>query len=530
MRRALEHATVWTIALALLAAPAGAWAQQQTPAAQTAPGSQTPQVDRYVVGQARPPEVPGTTIVDMTLEQVIERALEKNLELKVARLEPRNLDFQLQSIRASYTPTITSSFSYSNSSQRSENRLDGVSRVTNQSQGYNNSWRQNLPWFGGNYQLSFNNSRAARNVVTATRNPDYSSSFAMSYSMPLLQGFMVDQNRNRLQTLAVQRNIEDLRLQIQIENLKNTIRVAYWSLRSAIEQIEIQKRALELQNRTLAENRIRIELGAMAPIEIVQQEANIASTEQGLLQAEITFRNAELNLKRLLVDSPADELFRQTINPVDIPAVLPPAVDIPGAIQLAMSSRLDVTQARRNLDVTRMNLEVTADALKPSLTFNSGYTLRGNGGPSEDAPTGGYFDALEAIGKFDTPSWNLSFNFNYPLGMRAARASYAQAQLGIEQAEIQLQAQELSITTEVTDAGLAVENNYKSLQASIKTREASERNAEAARTRFEVGMATNFEVVTAQNQLTQALLNELTRTIAYMNAIANFEKVQRISR
>jgi outer membrane protein TolC len=518
------------MAACAVALPAAAWAQQPTTAAQGTPASQATQVDRYVVGQARPPEVPGTTVVDMTLEQVIERALEKNLELKVARLQPRNLDFQLQSIRASYNPTLTSSFGYNNSSQRSENTLDGVDRVVNQSQSYNNSWRQNLPWYGGNYQISFNNSRSARNVVTATRNPDYGASLALSYSMPLLQGFKIDNNRNRLQTLAIQRNVEDLRLQIQIENLKNSVRIAYWSLRSAIEQIEIQRRALELQERTLAENRIRVEIGTMAPIETVQQEANIASTEQGLLQAEINFRNAELNLKRLLVDAPEDELFRMTINPTDRPEVTAPSVNIPEAIQLAMASRLDVTQARRNLDVTRMNLEVTRDALKPNLSFSSGYTLRGNGGPSQRNPNGTYFDALEAISKFDTPSWNLSFNFSYPLGMHAAKSSYAQAQLSIEQAEINLKAQELSITTEVTDAGLAVENAYKSLQASQKTREASERNAEAARTRFEVGMATNFEVVTAQNQLTQARLNELTRTIAYMNALANFEKVQRISR
>jgi outer membrane protein TolC len=528
MRTAFESAKVWISALAI-ATPVAAWAQTPS-AAQTPAAPQTPQVDRYVVGQARPPENPAMPTVDMTLEQAIERALERNLELKSARLQPRTLDFQLRSIRASYTPTFTSSYSYSNAARRSENTLEGVDRVTTVDQGYNGRWQQTLPWYGSNYSIAFNNGRTADNTVTRRINPSYNSSIAFSFSMPVWQGFKIDQNRNRLQTLPIQRNVEDLRLQIQIENLKNSIRIAYWSLRSAIEQIEIQRQALALAQRTLNENRIRIQIGTMAPIETVQQEAAIATTEQQLLQAEITFTNAELNLKRLLVDAPDDELFRRTINPIDLPEIGAPSVDIPEAIQLAMSSRLDVTQARRNLDVSKMNLVVTKEALKPSLALSTGYTARGTGGRSATDLDGGYWDALSQIGQFATPTWSISMNFTYPLGMQAAKANYASALLGIEQQEITLKAQELSITTEVTDAGLAVENAYKSLQASQKSRQASERNEQAARTRFDVGMATNFEVVQAQQQLTVARLSELSRTIAYLNALANYEKVQRISR
>ena len=529
MRTALKSTKVWISALAI-ATPAAAWAQAPVAAQTPATSQQTAPVDRYVVGQARPPENPKMPTVDMTLEQAIERALEKNLDLRAARLQPRTLDFQLQSIRASYTPTFTSSYNYSNAARRSENTLDGVDRVATIDQGYNGRWAQTLPWYGSNYSIAFNNGRSADNTVTRRINPSYNSSIAFNFSMPIWQGFKIDQNRNRLQTLPIQRNVEDLRLQIQIENLKNSIRIAYWALRSAIEQIEIQKLALRLAERTLAENRIRIQIGTMAPIEVVQQEAAIATTEQGLLQAEITFTNAELNLKRLLVDAPGDDLFRQTINPIDRPEILPPTVDIPEAIQLAMGSRLDVTQSRRSLEVSKMNLSVTKEALKPNLSLTSGYTARGTGGQSPTDPDGGYWDALSQIGKLDTPTWSFGFNFTYPLGMQAAKANYASALLGIEQQEITLKSQELSITTEVTDAGLAVENAYKSLQAAQKSRQASEQNEQAARTRFDVGMATNFEVVQAQQQLTVSRLSELSRTIAYLNALANYEKVQRVSR
>ena len=84
------------------------------------------------------------------------------------------------------------------------------------------------------------------------------------------------------------------------------------------------------------------------------------------------------------------------------------------------------------------------------------------------------------------------------------------------------------MSTAVINAGLAVENSYRQYLAAVKTRAAAERNAEAAQARFDNGMATNFEVVQLQNSLTAAQLSELTRIIAYMNALAEFERVQKI--
>ena len=129
---------------------------------------------------------------------------------------------------------------------------------------------------------------------------------------------------------------------------------------------------------------------------------------------------------------------------------------------------------------------------------------------------------------FELPTWNFGFNFTYPIGMRAAKANYARSVLLIDQSVTQLKAQELQISTQVINAGLNVENTYKLYQASIKTREAAERNANAAQVRFDNGMLTNFEVVTIQNQLTTARLGELSRLLNYINAIAEFERVQKV--
>ena len=327
-----------------------------------------------------------------------------------------------------------------------------------------------------------------------------------------------------------------------IENTKNSVRTSYWALRSAIEQIEIARRALELAQRSWDDSRTKVEIGTLAPIDTVTFETQVANAEQSVLSAQISWRTAELNFKRLLASGTDDQLYSVAINPVDSPSLTVQSVDIQAAVTKALAERTDVIQSQRNLDVSALNLEVTKGSTKPQLDFSAGYNLSGQGGTqrvtsgpgcSTSAPCltpGGYADALAAIGQFKTPAWNIGFNFSYPLGMRAAKANYARAVLSLDQAKAQIKVQELTVSTEVINVGLNVENTYKLYQAAVKAREAAERNAEAAQTRFDVGLLTNFDVVQSQNSLTSSRLSELSRLIAYVNAIAEFDRVQRVGR
>jgi outer membrane protein TolC len=351
-----------------------------------------------------------------------------------------------------------------------------------------------------------------------------------NYTQPLLAGFKIDNTRNQLRTLSIQRQIADIQLLTTIENTKASVRTAYWNLRQAIEQIEIQRRSLELAQRLFQDNRTKVEIGTLAPIETLTSETQVANAEQALLNAQIGWRTAELNLKRLLADGPEDPLYQATINPADRPELSVQSVDIPSAIQVALDQRTDLIQARRNLDVSRLNLEVTENSIKPALDLSTGYTVSGQGVKqigSERLP-GSYGDALSQVVGLDLPTWNVQFNLTYPLFMRAAKANHARAQLQIQQSEATLKAQELTVTAAVTNAGLAVENTYKQFQAAQKAREVGERNAEAEQTRFDVGMSTNYNVVQAQDNLTAQRLAELRAIISYLNAVAEFDRIQRV--
>jgi outer membrane protein len=534
--RTLNRLTLVMALGGLAATPAAARqaAQQQPPPpAGGGAAAQAPiTIDRYVVGQARPPVTEGRDLVELTLDQAYTIALDKNLDLKVARMNPVITDYTKQTMTAVYRPSLTGSWAYSNSQTPSNNSLDGVLNVINVSQNFNAGVSQSVKWWGGpSLSVSFTNSRATTNNVTTRLNPSYNAGLSFSGSMQLLNGFKIDNNRNQWRTFPITREIADLTLLNTVETTKSSVRNAYWSLRSAIEQIEIARRALELAQKSFSDSLIKVEIGTAAPIDTVTFETQVAQAEQSALAAFNSWTTAELNFKRLLVSGTDDPLYMKTINPTDKPTLSVQNVDIQAAVTKTLGQATNLLISRRNIRVSELNLDVTKVALLPTLSVNGGYSASGQGGTQHTGGTvipGGYWDALGILGNFTNPRWNVGFNFSYPIGQLSQKANYATAQIRMDQSVAQLKAQELTVSTAVVNAGLNVENAYKLYLAAVKSREAAERNADAAQVRFDNGLLTNIEVVTAQNTMTSARLSELTRLIAYVNAVADFERIQKI--
>jgi outer membrane protein len=514
-----KHCAVWLLALALVI-PTGLFGQEGD----------------YEVGTAVPPVDPGRTLIDITVEEAVLRAVESNLDLQTARLSPRIQRYSLQAAEAAFSTTLSSTFGYNNSTNQSTSQLDGGAQTQTQRQTYNASITKPLPWYGGRLSADFNNNRTETNNLFATLNPNFRSTVSFNYTQPLLAGFATDNQRTALETQAIQSEITDIQVTRQIAIVSNRVRVAYWGLRAAIEQIEIRRRDLAQAQELLDQNLIRVQLGSLADLQVIQAEAQVASAEQAQLSAEIQWRNQELVLKRLLMSSADDPLLTQTLNPTGLPVIQEPVVDLDAAIAIALEQRADLRQTRQQRQISQLDLEVTRNNTRPDLNLTAGYSLQGVGGDlfsraglGGDAilvDDGGYLDGLTSIWDRDTPTWNVSLNFSYPIGNRAAKANRSRAELQMEQTDLALRSQELSIVTEVTAAGLAVNDSFLLFQAAQRSREVSERAAEVEVTRFEVAASTNYEVALAQNSLTSARLSELRAIIDYVNAVAEFELVQ----
>ncbi len=336
--------------------------------------------DPYQMGRALPPPPSDGILTEMTLEDAIARALEMNLNIQVARLNPAIQENSLFAARAAFAPTFSTTLGQNNSSQQSTSQLDGGAQTSTDRLTLNTSISKTVPWYGGRLSANFNNSRTETDNSFTTRNPSFRSSLSFDYTQPLLSGFKIDNQRNALRTQEIQLEITDVQLEGQVENLTNQVRVAYWALRSSIEQIEIQTRSLAQAQELLAQNQIRVSLGTMSELQVVQAEAQVASAEQSLLNAEVRWRNQELNFKRLLLGGADDPLLFQTLNPTSLPVLEEMAVDLEAAIDRALVERTDIRQQRQQQAISELNLEVTADNLKPSLSLSAGYSVSGVGG------------------------------------------------------------------------------------------------------------------------------------------------------
>jgi outer membrane protein len=492
-------------------------------------GGQLPPVDKYVVGTAKPPQVPGSEPIDMTLEQAIQIALDHNLSLEVAKLNPQIQDYALEGARAVFVPQITASYNYNNSSKPSTNTTEGVlTNITTTNQ-YNSGVSQSLPWYGGSYAVNFNNSSVNSNNKTLTRNPSYNSSLQFTYTQPLLQGFSTDNNRTNIQTNQIQREITDIQLLTTIENTKATVRSSYWALKAAIEKIEISRRAEALAQQLYDNDKTQVTIGTMAEIDTAQPEAALAQAQGATLAAEIAWQQADLAFKQLLVAGPDDDLLKKTINPVDIPTVGPePNLNITGAVQQALVDRTDIQQAVKGLEQTDLSFKLTQNQTRPQLNLLGGFTNAGLGGPTAANLASGYGDAFTSVVQFSQPTWVIGSTFTYQLGMQANKAALARAQLSYDQQKANLKVTQLGVVADVTGAGLNVQNTYKQYLAGQKARVAQEAATNAEQTKFTVGLSNNFNVVTQQNNLTSARLSELNALINYINAVADYDRKQRI--
>ena len=150
--------------------------------------------------------------------------------------------------------------------------------------------------------------------------------------------------------------------------------------------LAVQQQALDLAEQLVRDNRARVEIGTLAPIDVVQAQSEAANRRQSLAQTEQTLRTAELTLKRLIVNGTEDDVWNSQINPVDQPAFEMSPVDVETAIRTALDARTDVARTRRQLEITDVTLESLRNDSLPSLDLIGSFQLQGQGGTQLISP------------------------------------------------------------------------------------------------------------------------------------------------
>jgi outer membrane protein TolC len=492
------------------------------------------------------PATPGDTrqVVSLTLEDAVKFALDRNLDIAVQRLNPEINDILYASTRAVYKPSLTSVISTQSTTNPATSTLSGsqqaavpvVAGLTN----FNGGLAQQIPWGGGAASVQLNNNKQTTTSLNVLYNPTFNTNWSGSYTQPLLRNFTTDATRRTLQVTKLNRDISDVQLRSTITNTLSNVRNAYWDYVFAVQSVDVAQQSLTLANQLVRDNQTRVEVGTMAPIDVVQAQSQAATAKQNLVAAQATMRTAELALKRLIVGGTNDPNWNVRLDPVDRPDFTAQTFDVEAAVRRALSERTDLAIAKKNMEVNDVTLKFLVDQLKPQADFVATYGLVGVGGAQyiyEPGATGvnrtpigtlpgGYADALSTLFHTNYPRWTAQVNFSYPLGTSAQEANVARARVQLNQVEAQTKQIELQVATDVTNAVLTAQSNTERVQAAQAARELAQKQLEAEQSKFEVGMSTNYNVIQSQRDLATAQNNELQAILNYRKSLVEVERLQ----
>lgn len=376
---------------------------------------------------------------------------------------------------------------------------------------YQQSW-----YTGTTANLSFTNTRTTGGLNTFS--PYLNSGFRFTMSQHLLQGFGLLPNTRFIKIAKNDKKITDSAFRQQVRETISQIQNIYWDLVAAYEDVKVKQRALEFAQRTYSDNQKQVQIGTLAPIEVVHAQSTVSTAQQDLIVSQTNLQLEQLLMKNAITRNLGDPIFATAeVIPTDTMQVddadqIPPVEQL---IKTAQQNSPEIEQA--NIDLTNRNItnKSAKNALLPTLDAFAFYGATGNAGVPIAGATGtatGYSDALSNLVNSSSPDKGLGVQLTIPIRNRAAQATQVRAQLEYRQAEMRLQQLYNSVNINVRNAAFAVQQDRARVQAAQASRAYALQSLDAEQKKYALGASTSTLVLqnqsafeTAENTLVAAL-------------------------
>jgi outer membrane protein len=450
----------------------------------------------------------------------------------------------------SFDPIITGTLQEDHFKQLSTSIFSGVAPGTGLVQNTstaNISYQQGFST-GTNLTVGFTNTRGTTNNFFQALSPQLQSGFKATLTQHLLQGFGFAANNRFILIAKNNRELSDVAFRLQVITTVNQIQTMYWDLVYAYENVRVQKESLAFAQKTLSDTKKQVEIGSLAPIEVVRAQSTVAQDQQGL-----TIALTNLQLEQLLMKNALTRTLRdQTLAGADVIPTstmeLPesePVEPVQDLIADALRHRADLTESRITLNTTALSNKAVRNALLPSLDLFAYYGGAGLGGsqnptqvcsnpptalqlefgcassdpanPDQLAPTVNYGDTLRQLVNSTSPDKGVGLQLNIPLRNRTAQATQIRSELEYQQAQMALQQTENRISIEVRNAQFGVEQNRASVDSARAAVDYAKQSLDAEQKKYQFGTSTTTLVLQTQSALA-------TSESTLMSAMAAYEK------
>jgi outer membrane protein TolC len=473
----------------------------------------------------------------LSLEDCILKAMENNLDVAIEVLNPELADISVSRAQEKFLPSLSFNYNKRDTNSASYSFLDASDQISTISDSYSAQISQLIPT-GGSFSISLDGYKTTTNRRFTSINPRYGYTLSFNFSQPLLKNFGSKVSRREIIIARNSQDISENQLKRVLQETIYSVEEAYWNMVHSSENLKVRQQSLKLAQDLLEKNMKAVEVGTLAPIEILSAQSAVATREADILQAEAVLKDNEDRLKTIInlaAEEEGAELAK--IIPLDKPAFEKKEVTLDEALRTAMDNRPDLSATRIDLKNKELNLSYSSNQLLPNLSLNASYWSPGITGNQilylNDNPFSGVVigtipgnasDALKDAFNFKYKNWSVGITLDIPLNTFLSRADYAQARVNLDQAMLRIKNQEQQLFLEIKNAVRAVQTDYKRVQAYKVARELAEKTLEGEEEKLKVGITTPFFVLQYQTDLATAQTNELKAMIDYNLSLARLNR------
>jgi outer membrane protein TolC len=475
-------------------------------------------------------------VLPMSLQDCIAKALEDNLNLAIQVYSPEMADLTITQAKEYFMPSFDFAFGRRRTEYPSYWFLQGEDAVVSKYGDYSFAFNQQIPT-GGSFILSFNNYRSETNELFQLINPRYGATLQFDFVQPLLRNGGLKMGRKEI--IIAKNNLEISQTQFEsvVQDTIYTVVEAYWNLLHSIEDLKVKQQSLQLARDLLAKNKKEVEVGKLAPLEVLNAETVVAQREAEILAAEVLIKRREDLLKYHLNMSAVQEITRKSIVPMDRPDFVKKAITFGEAWQVAQVKRADLRAKRKNIANNEFLMSVAKNKMLPGLDLSFSYWSPGISGDRilyrDDNPflgieigkePGGVGNAIGDALKFKNNNWNVALTLTLPLSNLTTRAEYVKSRMELEKSQLEMEDNEKFAMLDVNDAVREVETQIKRVEAYRLARELAQKRLEAEQKKLDVGLTTNYFVLTYQDELASARSIEIKSLMDYILALARLDR------
>ncbi|MCU0782913.1 MAG: TolC family protein [Verrucomicrobia bacterium] len=461
----------------------------------------------------------------MSLQDCIQQALEHNLELRIERYNPQLALFNLKAGYGAYDPVFGASGQH-DYAKAGETRFQGIPFPGGETDtdSLNSSLTGLLPW-GMSYELSgrvrdtdgtrFDTDTNA--IVIPKPYSTSSGSVSLGVTQPLVKDFWLNPTQLNIAVLKNRMKWTDLGLRQRIIDIVTRVELAYYDLKAGYETVKVQQSAVALAERLLAENKKRVEVGTLAPLDEKQSEAQVAARQADLIATQRNLAVLDNVLKQLLTDDFANwrDVTLELSGTLDAELQL---FSLQDSWSKGLSQRPDFLQVKLDLARQGIQVKINRNELYPQVDVKVGGGYAGS--------TAEFSGVLGDIERRDQPFYYFGGQLSYPLGNRAARNNYKAAKEQYEVGQLALKKLEQDIMIQIDNAIKFAQANYERVGATRKAREYAEAALAAEQKKLESGKSTSFIVLQLQRDLTAAQSEEIAALVQYKRSLSQVAQAE----